>query len=146
MKQKYVKYAIIVIVAVAIASTMYFVYARNKENTMASNQPNFLTAQVTRGDIKSSITNSGNVTASERKEVKAQNSGVVEEVFVEAGQSIEKGDLILMLESDLEETDIKRAELNLKNAENELENIKKDIENLRIYAEASGRSEERRVG
>lgn len=138
MKQKYFKYGIIACIIVALVGTVYVVAIKNKNKAAASSQSSFLTAEVARGDIKSSITSSGNVTASERKEVKAQDSGVVEEVFVAEGQKIEKGDLILTLESDLEETDIRRAELNLKNAQNELDNLNKDINNLKIYADSSG--------
>ncbi len=138
MKKKYLKYGIITAVILILAGTFYVTAIKNNENEVAGNQLEYATVEVIKGNIKTSITGSGNATASERKEVKAQNTGTVEEVFVIEGQKIEKGDLILSFESDLEETDIQRAELNLKNAKNELEEIERDIQNLKIYAEGSG--------
>lgn len=138
MKKKYFKYGLVAVICIMIISGIFMGVSSNKRDANSKAASSYATAKVIKGDIKVTASGTGTVAASLRKEVKPQDTGIVDKVLVTEGQLVKKGNLILTLESDSESVDIERAKLSLSLEEKELNNLQKDMENLKIYAPASG--------
>jgi len=65
-------------------------------------KPQYLTAEVTRGMVISSISASGEVLSANIINVTTKASGIVKEVYVKNGDKVKKGDKILEIDLDLE--------------------------------------------
>lgn len=65
-----------------------------------SNSPTYQTAQVTKGTIVSSVSESGSVSVANRASITTQASGVVSDVFVKNGDTVTKGQKIASVSLD----------------------------------------------
>jgi HlyD family secretion protein len=97
--------------------------------------------QVDVGQIKDSILASGSLVFNTQVQLRSEVTGRVEQVFVEEGQRVEKGDMLMRLDTDAfqaevdryqalvkqSEIDIKRAQTQLKNLVAQLERQKKSV-------------------
>jgi HlyD family secretion protein len=89
---------------------------------------------VQRGDLTVDITASGNLALSVKEDLAFEMAGTVEEVMVEEGESVQKGQLLARLDTTQWETNLTlleisvlQAEINLKNANYTLEQAKEPI-------------------
>ncbi|WP_249226365.1 efflux RND transporter periplasmic adaptor subunit [Entomohabitans teleogrylli] len=73
----------------------------------------YLTEQVKKGDISTTVITTGTVRSNNRVNVGAQVSGKVTEMTVALGDSISKGQLIARIDSTTKENDLKKAESQL---------------------------------
>lgn len=75
--------------------------------------PEYQTAAVTRGDIEVSISSAGKVAPKDTVAVGAQVSGQLNELFVEAGDLVEQGQLLARIDATIAETNVEgsRAQL-----------------------------------
>lgn len=75
--------------------------------------PEYLTAEVTRGDIEVAISAAGKIMAKDSVAVGAQVSGQLTELFVEAGDQVKKGDLLARIDATIATTSVEanRAQL-----------------------------------
>lgn len=75
--------------------------------------PEFQTAEVTRGDIEVAISAAGKIVAKDSVAVGAQVSGQLTELMVEAGDDVEKGDLLAKIDATIATTSVEanRAQL-----------------------------------
>lgn len=75
--------------------------------------PQYQTAEVTRGDIEVSISAAGKITPKDSVLVGAQVSGQLQELLVEAGDTVKKGDLLAQIDPTLAMTSVEanRAQL-----------------------------------
>jgi membrane fusion protein, macrolide-specific efflux system len=75
--------------------------------------PEFQTAEVTRGDIEVTISAAGKIVAKDSVAVGAQVSGQLQELLVEAGDQVEKGDLLARIDATIATTSVEanRAQL-----------------------------------
>ncbi|WP_084395925.1 efflux RND transporter periplasmic adaptor subunit [Henriciella aquimarina] len=96
---------------VAAAAIAAFVYGRSVFTEQA---PAYQTAQVTRGDIEVTISSAGKITPKESVDVGAQVSGQLQELFVDIGDRVEKGDLLAQIDPTIAQTSVEanRAQLN----------------------------------
>lgn len=97
-----------VIAIVLIAAGWYFLKPKEQ-------QPQYITAEVTQGDIESSVLATGILEATKMVSVGAQVSGQVRQMYVELGDQVKQGQLIARIDSVRQENDLKTAEASIKN-------------------------------
>ena len=84
-----VKVKIVLVVIVVFLG--YLIYSRF---TTSSNTPQYQTAQVTKGTLVVSLTETGSVAVSNKVSIVTQASGIVSNVYVKSGQHVNAGDKI----------------------------------------------------
>ena len=102
----------------------------------------FQTIQPTVETLSTSVSTSGNISPLYNINVRSEVSGRVETIFVEAGDTVKRGDLLLQLEAETFEADkelslirIETSSLRLQRAEREFERKKRLFENELISEE-----------
>jgi len=121
--KKIFKIIILVVILLLFAGTIFYLYNKSKEKTVVytTEQP-FITSIVRK------TVATGSVIPRKEIEIKPQVSGIVEEIYVEAGRNIHKGEIIAKVRiiPDL---------VNLNNAEGRLERAKITYDDTRINFE-----------
>ena len=114
------------IVAAVFIGTAVFLYQKSQEKPVV-----FETATAFTADIVKKTVATGSIKPRREIEIKPQVSGVIDELFVEAGDQVEKGDLIarIKLIPDMEhlsaaESRLEAAQINLRNAKLDYERQK----------------------
>ena len=107
--------AIFIAVCVAIIAAIAW-YTLKPKNT----QPQYITAEVTRGDIEDSVLATGDLEATKMVSVGAQVSGQVKKMYVQLGAQVKQGQLIAQIDSVRQTNDLKTAEANIKNQQAQL--------------------------
>ncbi len=142
--KKHGKPVVIVGIVLCIALLSYFtIFSETSIFTSSDNESsesgiNYVEAIVQRGEMKVTASGSGNIEPSVTKEIKAYDTAIVDKIYVEEGEFVNEGDLILTFESDTENVNIESAKLDLQLEQNDLQELKEDLNNLKIYAETSG--------
>lgn len=120
--KKIIGYILLVLVLFLFVWTLVFLYGKSQQKPVVYET----TAAFTTTIIKKTIA-TGKVIPRREVEIKSQVSGVVEELYVEAGQQIKKGDIIAkitlapnMLQINGAESQLEQARINLANATTEL--------------------------
>ena len=113
-KIKPAKLIVAIIVALAIAVTAWH-FLKPKET-----QPQYITAEVSRGDIENSVLATGVLEATKMVSVGAQVSGQVKKMYVQLGDEVKQGQLIARIDSVRQENDLKTAEASIKNQQAQL--------------------------
>ena len=108
-KIKLSKLIIIAVVAIAIAATAWYFFKPEPE------QNQFITADVSRGDIENSVLATGVLEATKMVSVGSQVSGQVKKMYVVLGDQVKQGQLIAQIDSIRQENELKTAEANIKN-------------------------------
>ena len=130
--KKYLKITLLVIIAIILVGTFVFLYQKSKPKVIVYET---LAAEVT--DLEKT-------TVEPRDEIliKPQISGIVDEVFKEAGQSVKKGEVIAKVKVIPElgqlnsaESRVRLAEINAKQVETDFTRIKKLYEDQLISRE-----------
>lgn len=132
------KYVLVIILCVVIISGTYILGFSAKNDNSSKKTTNFLSAQVKKGNIKVTASGSANVQASIKKEIKSLDNGIVDSIFVNEGEFVDEGELILTFEDSSSNTEIERIKLDLVQAEDKLEDLESSTESLKIYASQSG--------
>ncbi|AMW79819.1 MacA family efflux pump subunit [Acinetobacter sp. TGL-Y2] len=101
-----------VVVAVALAAWYFF---KPKDE-----KPQYITAEVSRGDIENSVLATGILEATKMVSVGAQVSGQVKKMYVKLGDQVKQGQLIAQIDSVRQENDLKTAEASIKNQQAQL--------------------------
>lgn len=108
-KIKPTKLIMAVVIAIGlIAAGWYFLKPKEQP-------PQYITAEVTQGDIESSVLATGILEATKMVSVGAQVSGQVRKMYVELGDQVKQGQLIARIDSVRQENDLKTAEASIKN-------------------------------
>ena len=113
-KIKPTKIFVAAICVIAIALTAWY-FLKPKEE-----QPQYITSDVTRGDIEESVLATGVLEATKMVSVGAQVSGQVKKMYVELGDQVKQGQLIAQIDSVRQENDLKTAEASIKNQQAQL--------------------------
>lgn len=112
IKPKKILIAAICIFAVAVTA-WYFLKPKQE-------LPQYITAEVSRGDLENSVLATGVLEATKMVSVGAQVSGQVKKMYVELGDQVKQGDLIAQIDSVRQENELKTAEASIKNQEAQL--------------------------
>ena len=126
MKKILLSILTLIILAVFIG-TAFFLYQKSQEKPVI-----YETATAFTADIVKKTVATGSIKPRKEIEIKPQVSGVVDKLYVEAGDLVEKGDLIarIQLIPDMEylsaaESKLQSAHINLRNARLDYERQKK---------------------
>ena len=125
--KKFIGYAVLVLIAVVFIGTAVFLYNKSQEKPIT-----YTSDEVFKTTIVKKTVAVGKVIPRREVEIKSQVSGVVEQLYVVAGQTVKKGDIIAkitlapsMVMLNQAESQLETARLNLKNATDEFERQKK---------------------
>ncbi|WP_218208820.1 MacA family efflux pump subunit [Acinetobacter sp. F9] len=108
-KIKPTKLIMAAVIAIALIAVGWY-FLKPKEQP-----PQYITAEVTQGDIESSVLATGILEATKMVSVGAQVSGQVRKMYVELGDQVKQGQLIARIDSVRQENDLKTAEASIKN-------------------------------
>lgn len=110
----------------------------HKKSLQASTQKTYLTATVKKGNIATTVSETGTVQASKTSEVKSTIDGTIDTLYVKEGDTVQAGDVLGTLKTDSTNTDAEVAALDYEAALDDYNNLKKDQQSLNVYAPASG--------
>src|SRR5690554_597287 len=113
-KIKPTKLALAALAIVALIAAAWFFLKPKQE------QPQYITAAVSRGDIENSVLATGVLEATKMVSVGAQVSGQVRKMYVELGDQVKQGQLIVQIDSVRQENELKTAEASIKNQQAQL--------------------------
>lgn len=127
----------IVLVVVVIAGVFlgYRSYTRMKKRSTSATSISFT---VTKGNIKSSISAVGTVTASNSRSISAPTGSTVSSVNCTEGQTVKSGDTLFTLSNQGAQIDLEKSKLNLTQLQNQLSTLNSEQADLTIYAPISG--------
>ncbi|ENU18374.1 hypothetical protein F994_03188 [Acinetobacter bohemicus ANC 3994] len=108
------KIIVAVVCLLAIAVTTWF-FLKPKEQP-----PQYISSEVSRGDIEDSVLATGVLEATKMVSVGAQVSGQVKKMYVKLGDPVKQGQLIAQIDSIRQENDLKTAEASIKNQQAQL--------------------------
>ena len=127
--KRIIKYLVLALVALVFIGTIVFLYRKSQEAPVVfqADSPAVMTI------IKKTVA-IGKVIPRREIEVKAQVSGVVEKLYVEAGQTVKKGAVIARIALRPSALNVNQAEAQLQSAKINLQNQAADIERYRKLA------------
>lgn len=125
--KKFMKIAVLVLIAIVFIGTFVFLYQKS--------QPEKVSYQVLRAETKDLVQTTvatGKIEPRDEVEIKPQISGIIAEVYKEAGQTVKEGEVIAKVKVIPElgtlnaaESRVRLAEMNGKQAEIDLERMEK---------------------
>lgn len=141
--KKYVKIALLVIVGLIFIGTFVFLYQKSKPQTLA-----YETLKVEVADLEKTTVATGKIEPRDEILIKPQISGIIDEVYKEAGQNVKKGEVIAKVKVIPElgtlnsaESRVRLAEINGKQSETDFARMKKLYEDKLISSEEYEKSE-----
>lgn len=106
---------IFIAVCLAIIAAVAWTFLKPKDV-----KPQYITAEVARGDIEDSVLATGDLEATKMVSVGAQVSGQVKRMYVKLGDQVKQGQLIAQIDSVRQTNDLKTAEASIKNQQAQL--------------------------
>ena len=103
--------------------TIYFLYSKSEEVPTVYQTTGTLTTDI----IKKTVA-TGSIVPRKEIEIKPQVSGIIDEIYVEAGQMIQKGDKIALVKIIPNMVSLNNAENRLRQAKINMDNAKLDLE------------------
>ena len=97
---------------VALGVLVYAIRAK----TTASEKKNFVTMDITRGNISQTVTATGEIMPVNTVSVGSQVSGTIEEIFVDYNSTVKKGDVLLKIEPSVLQASVDEAKASLDSA------------------------------
>jgi HlyD family secretion protein len=129
--KKILKIAIVVLLIALVGWVIYYLYNQSKKDPIV-----YETETPTVSNIIKKTVATGSVIPRKEIQIKPQESGIITEIYVEAGDKVKKGDLIAkiqiipeMIQVNNAESNVKKAELQFKNAEIEYNRSKELYDN-----------------
>ncbi len=120
-----------IITAVIIIAVLYFAFT--KIFGQGSSTPQYQTATATKGTLISSVSESGQVVASNRVEITTQASGVINHVYVKAGDKVTAGETIADMTLDTDGAKLQaQAYASYISAQNNLNSAKAQLNSLQV--------------
>lgn len=113
------KMAIFIFLLIALA--IYFIYTKTKNNT---SEIRYITQIAQKETIISSISGTGQVSASNQIDIKPEVSGIITSINVKAGNYVSAGKILFSLDNSDAQKSIRDAEISLENAKITLEKFK----------------------
>lgn len=107
-----------VLIIAALAGSYFFL------NSAKAKDVQYVTTAVSRGDIRSSISATGTLSAVETVDVGTQISGKIKDIYIDYNSTVEQGQLIAEIDSATQEAEVMQYKANQLSAEASLENAK----------------------
>lgn len=124
-------------VAILILILIYFLFLKN--NNAETNK--FVFAEVTRGDLSTTITSTGTLQAVSTVDVGTQVSGKIDKIFVDYNSNVKKGEILAILDTTNLALQVNNAIINLQKAQAQYEVSKTQFERDKALFEKSFLSE-----
>lgn len=121
--KKALKYLVFGALAIIFVWTFYYLYSKSEEKPIV-----FETTQAFKTNIIKKTVATGSVVPRKEIEIKPQVSGIVDQIYVEAGTMIEKNDKIALVKIIPNMVSLNNAENRLRQAKISLDNAKRDLE------------------
>jgi len=102
---------------------------------------NLGTVKVKRGNIVITISSFGHIRANREESLRFMSSGIVEKINVKQGEKVKKGQILAVLTSSAQQSQLLQAKNNYENAK--LEGIKSEIEEKKLNYEAANENYEK---
>ncbi len=103
---------------------------------LRSERVEYVTVNVSRGDIRHVVTATGEINPVNTVSVGSQVSGTIEDIFVDYNSHVNKGDLLLKIEPSVLQATVDEAKAALDSAKSQLNLAKNDYErNRTLYAD-----------
>lgn len=113
-KIKPMKLIIAAVIVIAVALAAWYFFKPKQEKTQ------YITAEVTTGDIENSVLATGILEATKMVSVGAQVSGQVKKMYVQLGDEVKQGQLIAQIDSIRQDNDVKNSQASIKNQQAQL--------------------------
>ena len=122
--KKFLRYLVILVIVMIFGGTIYLLYSKSKPKKLEYEEKSPIITDIVKNTIAT-----GSVVPRKEIEIKPQSvSGIVEEIYVKAGQMIRKNDLIAKVKIIPEMINLNNAESRVKRAKISLEDVKIDYE------------------
>lgn len=142
MKNKKIVFtAIIVIILIVAVIGINRIRKNSSANAPGRNFSSEIEYTVTKDDISISVSESGNVNPADKRIIKSEINGTVENIYVTEGDSVERDQILTSLKSETSsgsQTEISSIKLNIEKTKRELNDLYNNQNELNIYAPASG--------
>jgi macrolide-specific efflux system membrane fusion protein len=125
---------ILIAIGVLIIAALGWMFFKPKDEV-----PQYISAEVSRGDIEDSVLATGVLEATKMVSVGAQVSGQVKKMYVQLGDQVKQGQLIAQIDSIRQENDLKTAEASIKNQQAQLAYNKPIWQKLKLNINANKR-------
>ncbi len=125
---------ILITIAVLFTAAMFWLYSKNMEDPVV-----YETATPTMGSIVKKTVATGSIVPKEEVLIKPNISGIIDEIFVEAGQTIKAGDLIAKVKVVPNVSSLNNARTSISSAKTQVETARLAFENEKsIYNRQKG--------
>ena len=128
--KKFIRIGIMVVIALLFLGTFVFLYQKSQPKKVEYN-----VLKVVKSDIVQTTVATGKIEPSDEVQIKPQISGIISEVYKEAGETVKKGEVIAKVKVIPElgqlnsaESRVRLAEMNGRQAETDLERMEKLFE------------------
>ncbi|MAY83022.1 MAG: efflux transporter periplasmic adaptor subunit [Flavobacteriales bacterium] len=121
--KKFLKILGVVVLIGVFVYTIYYLYAKSQEKPVV-----YKTEKPLKTDIIKKTVATGSVVPRKEIEIKPQVSGIIDEIYVEAGMKVEKGDKIALVKIIPNMVSLNNAENRLRQAKISLDNAKLDYD------------------
>tara|TARA_R110002049_G_scaffold246847_5_gene420956 strand:+ start:2436 stop:3533 length:1098 start_codon:yes stop_codon:yes gene_type:complete len=120
--KKFIKIVLALLLVGVFIGTIYFLYSKSEEVPVV-----YQTTETITTDIIKKTVATGSIVPRKEIEIKPQVSGIVDEIYVQAGQLISKGDKIALVKIIPNMVSLNNAENRVRQAEISLENAQLDL-------------------
>lgn len=121
-------------IIIGLAVTAFIALLISKQVTSNKDAPEMHIAEVEQGNIADSILASGNLVFNTQVQLRSEVTGRVAKVFVEEGESVTEGDILMRLDTTAFESEVARnkavlraTEIDIKHSETRLKNIERQL-------------------
>ncbi|GAB2764964.1 efflux RND transporter periplasmic adaptor subunit [Salinimicrobium soli] len=121
---------ILVFIAVAFAGALYYLYSKNQEDPIV-----YETEQASTQDIVKKTVATGNIVPKEEVLIKPNISGIIDEIYIEAGERVKAGDPIAKIRVIPNVSSLQSAKDAVATAKINLDNEKKNYERQKALFE-----------
>lgn len=135
--KKYIKIAVLVLIGIIIIGTFVFLYRKSQPKETV-----YHTLKAEKTSLRQTTVATGKIEPRDEVEIKPQISGIISEVYKEAGQTIKKNEVIAKVKVIPElgtlnaaESRVRLAEMNGKQAETDLQRMEKLYESKLVSNE-----------
>jgi RND family efflux transporter MFP subunit len=122
------KILIIVLIVIAVIAAGIFIFLKYRKTDTPQKKTVSDTFTVKKGDIFQKITTTGYAVANQEVEIKCKASGEAVKAPFDISDTVKKGDLLLELDPQDEELNVKQKEVSLKAAQTRLEQAKLNLQ------------------
>ena len=124
MKSKVIKVVSVVAAVCLLGGGGYYFYNKSAKAKAASNTTRYYTVTAQRSNIDVTVSATGTVEATQTKDVVANNSGTVQNLGVNVGDTVSQGSTIAKVQSDDIDAAVSKANLTVQQQQLQVNNAK----------------------